>query len=123
MARAHHKAKMERDVFTEFADWACLQVSDVTNCRPPAPDISFTIHGERRYCEMGRALDENLEKRMDQQKCGSAVTDISRSVCVSKSGVWNVSNAEAQARIWIGPVKRRCVRPTPTLSATRKQFP
>ncbi len=48
----------------------------------PQPDISFTIHGERRYCEMGRALDENFERGMNQQKCGLAEIDMSQSVCV-----------------------------------------
>jgi hypothetical protein len=76
-----HKATGELLVFREFASKAALPISGEENRRPPQPDISFVAHGERRYCEMGRALDEQLEQRMDRVKSGSAEIDMSRNVC------------------------------------------
>jgi hypothetical protein len=58
------KEAHERAVFLEFARAARLVVDDKTvrSCKPPEPDIRCEVAGRPIYFELGRLLDEGMQR-------------------------------------------------------------
>lgn len=56
------KAEHERQVFAEFAAAASLPLELVSSRQPPEPDLLCSIGGESLYFELGRLLDEGMQR-------------------------------------------------------------
>jgi hypothetical protein len=62
--REKEKARNERRIFTEFVAAADLDIDgdSIQSERPPKPDLSCTVSGERHYFELTEITDEDLAR-------------------------------------------------------------
>ena len=64
--REDQKAERERVIFGQFIAASELEVQarSIASERPPKPDISCVIGGEKHYFELGEVTDLNLAARV-----------------------------------------------------------
>jgi hypothetical protein len=60
------KAERERTIFSKFveASGIAVEAGSIACERPPKPDISCSIGGEKHYFELGEVTDQNLAARV-----------------------------------------------------------
>jgi hypothetical protein len=68
LTREEEKSIRERTIFTQFIENAGLPVdpNSISSERPPKPDLSCLIEGERHFFEMCEVTDEGLAARFTQ---------------------------------------------------------
>jgi hypothetical protein len=64
--REDQKAERERTIFSQFVEASGTEVEagSIVSERPPKPDISCSIGGEKHYFELGEVTDQNLAARV-----------------------------------------------------------